>query len=45
MKNSRFIKLITIFIIIQPIFDVIIYFTSKVLDLNIPSFPLLTIAA
>lgn len=34
MENKKIIKLITFLIIIQPIFDVLIYFTNRVLSIN-----------
>lgn len=35
-KNDKFIKLLMIFIMIQPFFDVFVYFMDKVLNINVP---------
>ena len=36
MKNNKLVKFLTLFIIIQPFYDIFIYFTNKVLNFNIP---------
>lgn len=36
MNNKKLIKFLTIFILIQPFFDVFVYFTNKVLEIDIP---------
>ena len=36
MENKKFVKLLTIFIIIQPFFDIFIYFVNRVLEINFP---------
>ena len=36
MENKKIIKFLTFFILIQPFFDVFIYFTNKVIEIDIP---------
>lgn len=36
MKENKFIKLLTIFIVVQPFFDVFVYFMDKIFNINIP---------
>lgn len=36
MKNSKFMKLLMIFIIVQPFFDVFVYFLDKVINVDVP---------